>query len=189
MTMRKKLNNTLLKNLLETEFLMLSGRSEKNTKKFETGVRSNFSANRDTLSLDVFELIKTLKQLTRVLQFLSKQKNKRLTICLPTKNTFSFLELYQKESFLNNLVKLENDLGRVHKYNKGVQSLIVLEEPLKDKASIFKRLIEQNILIVSKINSFKELNHNGTYKIYNDVFDFKKLAFLTTLISSVLKKE
>ena len=176
--MRKKLNNTLLKNLLETEFLMLSGRSEKNTKKFETGVRSNFSANRDTLSLDVFELIKTLKQLTRVLQFLSKQKN-----------TFSFLELYQKESFLNNLVKLENDLGRVHKYNKGVQSLIVLEEPLKDKASIFKRLIEQNILIVSKINSFKELNHNGTYKIYNDVFDFKKLAFLTTLISSVLKKE
>lgn len=186
--MRKKLNSTLLKNLLETEFLMLSSKSKKNASKFEVGVSLSALESTNTLSLDVFELVKTLKQLVRALQFLNKQKNKRLTICLPVKNTFSFLELYQKESLLSSLVKLESDLGRVKKYNKGVHSLMLLEEALRNKNSTFNKLIEQDVLIVNKVNSFKELNHNGTYKVYNDVFDFKKLAFLTSLINNVLKK-
>ena len=107
--MRKKLNSTLLKNLLETEFLMLSSKSKKNTSKFDVGVCLSALESNNTLSLDIFELVKTLKQLVRALQFLNKQKNKRLTICLPVKNTFSFLELYQKESLLSSLVKLENE--------------------------------------------------------------------------------
>jgi len=38
---------------------------------------------------------------------------------------------------------------------------------------------------VSKINSKTEANNYGTYKMYNDISDFKKLVFLILLINQV----
>ena len=186
--MQKKVNTILFKNLLETEFLLLSSQINSNARKFDLAVDLNRLDNKTTLSLDIFELAKTLKQLVRILQFLVKLRRKKLSICSSTKYTVSFLELYRKEFILNNIVQLESESSRIKKYSKGVQGLILIEEPLKNKISAFKKFIEQDIFLINKINSIPEYDHSGTYKIYNDVSDFKKLAFLIALINNVLKK-
>lgn len=186
--MQKKVNTILFKNLLETEFLLLSSKISSNARKFDLAVDLNRLDRKTTLSLDIFELAKTLKQLVRILQFLVKLRKKKLSICSSTKYTISFLELYRKEFALNDIVQLENESSRIKKYSKGVQGLILVEEPLKNKVSAFKKFIEQDVFLIDKINSIPELDHGGAYKIYNDVSDFKKLAFLVALINNVLKK-
>lgn len=186
--MQKKVNTILFKNLLETEFLLLSSKISSNARKFDLAVDLNRLDRKTTLSLDIFELAKTLKQLVRILQFLVKLRKKKLSICSSTRYTISFLELYRKEFALNDIVQLENESSRIKKYSKGVQGLILVEEPLKNKVSAFKKFIEQDVFLIDKINSIPELDHGGTYKIYNDVSDFKKLAFLVALINNVLKK-
>ena len=185
--MQKKVNTTLFKNLLETEFLLLSSKINNNARKFDLAVELNRLDRRTTLSLDIFELVKTLKQLVRILQFLVRLKKKKLSVCSSNKYTISFLELYRKEFVLNNSIQLESDSSRIKKYSKGVQGLILVEEPLKNKVSALKKFIEQDIFLIDKINSTPESDHGGTYKVYNDVSDFKKLAFLVALINNVLK--
>lgn len=186
--MHKKVNTLLFKNLVETEFLVLSTRLDSNGRKFNFGVNSKNIDHNTLFSLDIFELVKTLKQLIRILQFLSKQKHKRLSICSSTKSVASFLELYQREYKTNSFVKIEDNLNKAKNFSKGIQCLMLLDEPLDNKTSAFNKLIEENILIISKVNSRLESNHNGTYKVYNDLLNFKKLIFLIALINIVLKK-
>ena len=49
-----------------------------------------------------------------------------------------------------------------------------------------KRLFSDNIFLIQKINSRIETNNWGTYKIYNDLFDFKKIIFLIILLEQSL---
>ena len=51
---------------------------------------------------------------------------------------------------------------------------------------VFKKLFEKNILIVNKINSILEQNNYGTYKIHNEIIDFKKLIFVIVLIKQII---
>ena len=187
--MQKKVNTILFINLLETEFLLLSSKIHSSVRKFNLAVNLKRLDGKTTLSLDLFELAKTLKQLVRVLQFLIKLRKKKLSICSSTKYTISFLDLYRKEFVLNDIIQLESDSSRIKKYSKGVQGLILIEEPLRNEVSALKKFIEQDIFLINKINSLTESDHGGVYKVYNDVSDFKKLAFLIALINNVLKKE
>jgi hypothetical protein len=50
-------------------------------------------------------------------------------------------------------------------------------------------LFEQNILLLTKINSSLENNNLNTYKIFNDLSDFKKLVFIVALIEQILNKK
>ena len=52
-----------------------------------------------------------------------------------------------------------------------------------------KYLFEQNILLLTKINSSLENNNLNTYKIFNDLSDFKKLVFIVAVIEQILNKK
>jgi hypothetical protein len=186
--MYRKVNTLLFKNLVETEFLLLSNRLDHNERKFNFGLALNSLDGKISLSLDVFELVKTLKQLIRILQFLNKQTDKQLNICSSTKYVSSFLELYKKNHITTSFIKIESNSSKVKNYSKGVQCFMLLEEPLDNKTSVLRKLIEENIFIVSKINARVELSSNGTYKVYNDLLNFKKLTFLIALVHIILKK-
>ena len=186
--MNKKLNTILLKSIIDSEFLILSNRSQEGAGKFDQKVSSKGDSNA-RLSLNLFEVLKSLKQLVRVLQFLKQKNKKELVICCPDINILSFLDLYKKELKCSNLLKLEPDCKRSFGKSKDLKSLLLLEEPLGNKSSALKKLFEENILIIYKINSVLEVNSYGTYKMYNDVSNFKKLAFLVTLVESILETD
>lgn len=187
--MQKRVNTILFKNLLETEFLILSSRVDNNAPKFNSGVGVNRLDCKAALALDVFELVKSLKQLVRLLQFLVKQEIKRLSLCIPNRYILSFFELHRKERFLNDLVQLENDSSRIKKHCGGVHLLILVEEFLKSNIAAFQKFLEKDIFLINKINSFLESSHGGTYKVYNEVSGFKKLGFFMALIDAALNQQ
>jgi len=65
----------------------------------------------------------------------------------------------------------------------------MLDSALKNNKNIFRRFFESNIFLLQKINSTFEKNNWGSYKIYNNVVDYKKILFLVILIHKVLTQK
>jgi hypothetical protein len=182
--MKSKINTNLFKNIIETDFLLVSGKLKKNLRYLKSGVISSSDKN-VTYSLEIFELIKSIKQLVRLIQFLKNQSNSNLFICSSNKQVIGLINslLQENPSLLSINVLL--GLTKIKGNLKVEQALLLLDEPLVQHNKIFKKLFEENILLVSKINSKTEANNYGTYKMYNDISDFKKLVFLILLINQV----
>ena len=52
----------------------------------------------------------------------------------------------------------------------------------------YKNLNFYQFFLVQEINSFNNVNNSGTYKVYNNLNDFKKLLFLGIFLLQILKK-
>lgn len=184
--MKKRIDINLLKSILETDFALLSKNINSNSRFLKIGVSLK---KEEMLSvLDIFELIKNLKQFVRVIQFLKRQDSKNMYICSSNKQILSILNKYLEESEIKNFLKIQSNFAKIENKHNSVQSLLILEEPLNAHKNVFKKLFEKNILIVNKINSIIEQNNYGTYKIYNEIIDFKKMIFLIILIKQIVLK-
>ena len=179
----KKNNNLLLKSLIESDFLLLnqkpinSSRSVGATKRTKT----------DSLSfLDPIESTKTIKQLIRLLQFLKKQKSNFLHIVVNNKQHLDLLNTFFETSKINVPILIKESLPTNILPINTLQMLMFLNEPINNKKTIFKRLFDKNIFLVNKINSKLEKNNWGTYKIFNELNDFKKIIFLLIVIHQTL---
>ena len=90
----KKDNVSLLKGLIESDFLLVN----KNLNKISRFLKSNLNINGSKINyLDSFETLKTLKQFIRILQYL--QNNDKNVIHLVVKNK-QFIKI--AESFFKN---------------------------------------------------------------------------------------
>jgi tRNA-binding EMAP/Myf-like protein len=94
--------------------------------------------------------------------------------------------LYLKDLPIANSIEVKNRLTKTKLRGEFSQLLILLEEPLGNNSKVFKKLFEDKIYLINKINSKLEANNWYTYKIYNDLADFKKLLFLIVLLKQVL---
>lgn len=182
-----KINIALFKSLVNSEFLILSANCKQNNRKLDYKITSR-AKNRVESSLDVFELVKSLKQFVRVLQFLKTFKKKQFIICSSNANVFSFLNLYKKELEFSESLTLEPDYRKVKSLTT-LRSLLLLEDLPTSDESFSRSFFEKNILILTKINAVFERNSYGTYKIYNEMSDYKKLMFLIALIKRALEEE
>jgi len=186
--MKKKISTKLLKSIIETDFLLFAGPENMKLKSLKSFNSSNMG--KDTVyTLEIFELVKTLKQFIRFLQFVSKHDSKCLHVCSSSKQTLAFLSKYIQENSLKDLITVQNSFTKVKSSAAKLETLLLLEEPLKAHKNVFKKLFEGSILIVNKINSKLESNNFGTYKIFNNMLDFKKLIFLVVLIDKILLKK
>lgn len=186
--MNPKINNQFIKLLLATDFLSLQ--SSRNFLKSKN-VHSAYTVSKDSelnVSLNVVELIKSLKQIIRLLQFIKSQKNKQLTICTSNKQLQTIFSLYFSKLPINKTITVTKTLSRVHASLNVTQALLLLEEPLYNNKRVFKKLFEENVFLLSKLNSKTEQNNWGTYKVYNDLYDFKKVVFLIALLNQTLKE-
>lgn len=181
--MKKEINSILFRSIIETEFFLLSNTVKKKINNFDVGILSN---KRGTFTLEMFELVKNLKQLIRILQFLNEQKTKKLIVCSSNKSVIAFLNLYQSELNLGKSIKVQKDLSKIDSTSKSIQALLLLEDPLKHNLNSLTKLLEKKVSIISKINAKVEVKNFGTYKLYNDTANYKKLAFIFTLLHQVL---
>ena len=183
--MKKKINSNLLKSLINTEFLILQGKPKLKVKKFKHNISNRIDRKIDA-SLDLFELVKSLKQFVRILQLLKGYEKSRLVVSSTNKSIYSFLKLYDKKMMDLAFLDVRLECTRSFGVSKSVRSLLLLDESVENKVTHIQKFLREKILLITALNSMKEGNTSGTYKIYNDVLDFKKLAFLMTLISSVV---
>jgi hypothetical protein len=185
--MKNKLNTVLLKSIISSEFLILSGKSRQARQKSSRIVLNRFEIKSE-LGLDLFELTKSLKQFVRVLQFLKKNCKGELVICSSNIDTLELLNLYRGEFKSFEQVRTELDCKRSFGSILKRRSLLLLEDSLSDGATLSK-LFDEKIILINKLNSVLEVQNHCTYKIFNDVTNFKKLAFLACLIESVLSRK
>jgi hypothetical protein len=182
--MNNEIDTALLKSIIDTEFSVIASKSNKKKCNLDVGSKLNCSNSKVSYSLNLFELVKTLKELVRILQFLKKQRWRKLNICSSVENVISFVKAYQEKLILSDFVLVEKKLSQIKKQKKFNDSycLLSIEGSTKSKISTSTKLFEKNILLVVKVNSAFEFKSCGNYKIYNDVSNFKKLAFLMTIV-------
>jgi hypothetical protein len=186
----KKLNTDLLKILIETDFgLLFSSKNlDKNFQLRSTDnvLKSSIKEN-NAVSLDILVLIKCLKQIIRFLQFIKKKKLKLLHICISNVQYLNFLNLYFKKVAIQNILSIKGDLRSVNARKNFSQFVLLLDEaPLLNNEKFLKKIMEDKIYLAYKINSKTEFYHGGTYKMYNNFSDFKKIVFLLVLLREIL---
>lgn len=182
--MKKKINTSLLRSIIETDFALLSKCLKENSRSLDLAV--SIKDDKMLRVLDIFELAKNLKQFVRVIQFLKRQDSKSMYVCSSNKQILGILNKYLEENKDKQFIKVQSNFAKINGKFDSVQSLLVLEEPLVSHNNVFKKLFEKNILLVNKINSIVENNNYGTYKIYNEILDLKKLIFLIVVIKQTI---
>lgn len=183
--MKKQINSNLLKSLINTEFLILQGKPKLKIKNVRYNVSNRIDRKVDS-SLDLFELVKSLKQFVRILQLLKGYEGSKLVVSSTNRSIYSFLKLYDKKMMGLEFLDVRLESTRSFGVSKSVRGLLLLDESIENKVTHIQKFLREKILLITALNPMKEGNTSGTYKIYNDILDFKKLAFLMTLISSIV---
>jgi hypothetical protein len=135
--------------------------------------------------LDLFSLFKSIKQLLRLLQFLQVKSSKTFFIKVDNKyHYFLFKKFLFSYSKLNVKIIINQRLD--FKNKNGISFLLFLDNnQLLTDENFYKRLYNNNIFFLNKINSAVEINKGGFYKIYNNIFDYKKIIFLIILLNKI----
>lgn len=182
----KKLKYLLLKGVVDSDFLFLNQKFDKQLShiKFQSKYK-----NKKITSLDLFEMLKSLKQLIRSLKFLSETENKMLHIWLENKQYLYILDLLINKFVWDVDLSIKNSVVRKSSNKFKTQLLFLLNFPLKNKKKYIKRIFNENIFLVNKINLKLEKNDWGTYKIYNNLENFKKFIFIFIIIDLVFNNK
>ena len=180
-----KIKNLLLKSVVDSDFLFLDSASTKQLRHINIKLNSN---KLNVSSLDLFETLKSLKQLIQSLKFLSEQNKKILHVWLKNKQYLRITEmLIDKENF-NVDLSVKNTLSQNHANQFKTQLLFLLDLPLKNDKKKIKRILNEKIFLINKVNLKLEKNDWGSYKIYNQINNFKKFLFLFIIIDLIFTK-
>jgi hypothetical protein len=183
-----KLNSNLLKFLIDFDFLILDKQSH-NGQKFNSRyskLELNFYKKTNTLYLDPIELIKTLKQTIRILQYLKKQKNPVLHLC--SENTY-ILESFQLLLSKKNKT-LENFIFNKSIFLKNSKKFANCKFLIGDvvyKKGIYEKIFKDKNFLINSINANNIFNDYGTYRLYNNISSWKKIVFIALLIKNFYK--
>lgn len=185
----KKLNLNFLKTLIETDFALIS--SSKNFRASNLhdtdSILGSKNGKNKIVSLNLQELVKSLKQTLRLIQFINSKHKSQVSISTSNKQHLTLLSSELENFQKKGKVRIEEKLGKTKAIESVVQLLLVLEDFTGDKKKIIKRFLEDKIYLVNKIDSQIEVKNQGVYKIRNSLNDFKKIVFLTVLLQEALK--
>lgn len=181
---KKQLQQKLFQSLVQSDFCLLQNKSPKQVSFVHSVIKLNSS--KWITSLDLLEASKSLKQLIRLFQFLKSQKKGKLLLWVDNKQHQHLLNELLQNSKQNYSFQVELDLFRNKNFTNIFQILIALNRTLTANKKTLKYLFEQDIFLITKINNYLENNNLTTYKIYNDLSDFKKIIFIIALIEQTL---
>jgi hypothetical protein len=179
--------NLFLKSLIESDFLFLEQKARPQLKVLNSF--SKINKNSGWTFIDPVETTKTLKQLVRTLRFLKSQDSNFLHCLVENKQYLAIIQTFLQSVSLATPVSVKETLPTKNLSQSTLQVLILLNFSLNNKETFLKRLFDKNIFLINKINSKIEKNNWGTYKIYNDLTDVKKIIFLLVIISNILEKK
>lgn len=184
--MKKNVSSSLHKSIIDSDFFLLNSNSSQKS----SYSRNHWSLNNKEpfVSLDTLELLKSLKQFIRSLQFLKSQNLNSLHINVENKEHFFLLKQFLIEYKFSINVHVHNtfSLKKVRGNGCTTDMILVLGQTSnQDTKKMLRRLYDSNVFLVNKLNSNVEANNWGTYKIFNDLFDFKKVLFMVILINEV----
>jgi hypothetical protein len=182
--MKKKIKslfyNKLTQDLSQFNFLLLNCNiPELAIKNCSWIKRFNIRKNSYFL-LEPQEIVKQFKQLFRIFSYIRKKTDYFIRI--------NFDDTHFVEMFSNWVEKSSLDINKflIKKYNIDFN----VQNPSKSNINVFfsnnriyyKRFFDNNCLIINEINLKWKTFYNSTYKIFNDIHDWKKLLFFFLII-------
>lgn len=143
-------------------------------------------ANGKITFIDVFDIIKSIKQLEFILLKLQKIKFKKseklpIQVIVPNKFIKTMLGQYLLKLNSNSRIKISTNFLNI-KSNSVV--FIFLDTLNKEHVILLKRLIAKKIFVFFTLNSFF-----GTYNMFINEPKLKKLFFFITLLDKILINE
>lgn len=184
------LNQNLMKSLLNSNYLLVEETSELNSR----FINSHYIVNKkqNIICLNIFELIKDLKQVIRILSFIKKQTllKKNLNFFVDDKNNslkFLINEYCQANNSQHNFFFDINshNLNTSQIKEKAIHLGIIINNVILNNKTFIKNQFNRNIFLFLNFNSVMNQNFVG-YKVYNNINDYKKILFLLSFLRQIL---
>ena len=182
---------TFFYNLIVFDFIFLNPTN----KKLSHFYLEQIIFNKDNyfFKLSIFELLKSFKLFIRLFQFLSKKSKIKkysnklfLYIWCNNYQNIKFLNFFLKKYNLDTPFKVTNSFPRIGHNSPFFKNVLVLNQQLQN--SNYKNFFSQNLYLIQKVGAFNELKNWGSYKIYNNLNDIKKLILLSLVLVQIFKK-
>ena len=140
--------------------------------------------------LSLPQLVISLKQLIFILNYVKQHKTSTVQIVLSNKQHFYLVSEYFKKNPLKSSTSLVFKTGLSYGQQSNTPGLVftIILDSLNifNKESILKSLMLNSNFLIQKVNSILEKQNKGTYKIFNELNDIKKILYLSILIEKVL---
>ena len=173
--------------MINSDFLILEKKNKLKKNRFLKSNLKLLNNKKNSFSLlNYFELLKTLKQFVRILQFFKNTKNPLLLMDFNNKQFLKISDLFfQKHNFI---------LPVEFKKNASFSSqkspfVLFLDKNFLNNKNTLKKLFYANIFIIIQINSFVTNLNSSSYKIFNSFNTIKKLVFLMVLLKKIYIKK
>jgi hypothetical protein len=167
--MQKNIESALFKSLLKSDFLV-------------------FKNGKTVSHLDAVSTLKSLKQFIRLIQFISNSRDKSLLVDIQNTQFNSILTNFNKKYPINLNIE-NNDSKKVCSIVKDAELLLLFDSLKYDQIALSKKLLRNKNYLVQRLNNKFEFNSIFTYKILNNLDDFKKFIFLLSIIRQVANKK
>jgi len=169
----RKLDFSLYKSLIETDFLLVNN-------------HTNFSKNKrvdvikNVLFIDALNSILEIKQFINIVRFIKKRKGLIQLLFSNPQSMFFFQSLKNSSQFK---IEFRKDLIYIPKTSLNPKLNLNLGHNLSEKGidNLFRKFF---FLIQTFDLRFDRLNF-GCYKVFTDLTDYKKLIFITILLKKV----
>lgn len=174
----------LLKSFIQSDFLFLDKKLKKSNRflNYSMKVKSN-----SVSYLSSTETLKSIKQFLRILQFLSSKDKKLIHIILKNRQFIKIAETVFDTKDLNASFVIKDSINL--KNSNVEDQLLILFDHINNNSLLLKKLFDKNIFLINKINTKTEQNNWGSYKVYNELDDFKKFIFFLVLIQLTFNKK
>ena len=186
--MKKIINLQLYKNIIESDFFILNSRSKQTNNCITTSINKIEHINFQLLN--VFHLVNTLKQFIRVFQFIKEKNFYCLHIQIDNAQHYQIITNYFNNHPLKFNIKISKNFNNQEILKNQLQMVLFLNQSAFLKNStLLRRLFFQKVFLISQINSKLETTVYNSYKLYNDIFDFKKIIFIITLLDQIFNEK
>lgn len=184
---QKKKSLNFFYSLINSDFLILEKKNKLKKNRFLKSNLKLLNNKKNSFSLlNYFELLKTLKQFVRILQFFKNTKNPLLLMDFNNKQFLKISDLFfQKHNFI---LPIEFKKNASFSSQKSPFVLFLDKNFLNNKNTL-KNLVYANIFIIIQINSFVTNLNSSSYKIFNSFNTIKKLVFLLVLLKKFYIKK
>jgi hypothetical protein len=136
--MKKNVNINFLNSILKSDFLLLNNHNKNNPLGFSISI------------LDLPQVLSSLKQLVRLLQYTKSKNNSFLYIVVENKNNFILLKNLFKD-FSNRIIIKSTFDYELQLQSADLKMCFILEVNLKSKF-IIRRLFKNNFFIINCLN-------------------------------------
>ncbi len=177
---------SLYKSLFSSNFLIMESGLH-NKKLFIYGVF--IFKKRALYILESKQTLISLKQFIINIRFLNNKRASTIKIMVSNKQYYHLLKLYLKRyPHLKNSLTVQNFCFlQVPNHACKLEMGLLLEDSISfydNKPTKLYNLLLGNLFFITEVNPTKNNNKACTYKIYNDLRDFRKIVFLLTIINT-----